>query len=185
MLAAGDDSNIGLLGELVRDAHEAVPFFPIGKENNRYRNLQNAMVYAAAVDATNGYKPHKTTIDHFTNMYEHSARDMKAQSSLMAAALTQNNIALRKSMEQIAQLRGGWQNVPQNYIQRYEKNAQMIADLRSDKFNHENFVKKYKLNANNSYQRYLDGKPLQQNDDNQQQNGYVDITPRELPTERD
>lgn len=155
VLASGK-GNIGLGAEIVRDLHELIPFSPIGKENNKYRNFQNAMAWAAAIDATNGGKPNRYTQEHFMNMYQHNARGEREQASLMAAALKQNNIALKKNIEQIAQLRGGAQNVPKQYYERYKKNKAMIADLSNDQFNYDAFLKKYKLNsADQSYQNYL------------------------------
>lgn len=160
VLASGKD-NIGWVGEMSRDWYEFMPALSwISPENNKYRNLQNAMAWAAAIDATNGGKPNRFTQEHFMNMYQHTSRGEKQQASLMAGALKQNNIALKKNIEQIAQLRGGLQNVPQAYIERYNKNLEMIKDLSADNFDYSAFLKKYKLNADDSYQRYLNGSTI-------------------------
>lgn len=164
VLASGK-GNIGWVGEISRDWYEFAPALSwIGQENNKYRNLQNAMAWAAAIDATGGGKPNRFTQEHFMNMYQHSGRGEKQQASLMAGALKQNNIALKKNIEQIAQLRGGLQNVPQHYIERYNKNNEMIKDLSSNKFDYAKFLEKYQLNADDSYQRYLNGATIQADD---------------------
>lgn len=170
VLASGK-GNLGWLSEMSRDWHEIAPAFSfINKKNNMYRNLQNAMAWAAAIDATNGGKPNKYTQEHFMNMYQHTARDERAQTSLMASALKQNNIALMKNMQQIAQLRGGWEAVPEHYIQRYNKNVDMIKDLSDKKFNYDKFLTKYKLNADDSFKRYLSKATLDDNTDQNTQN---------------
>ena len=156
VLAAGEGKNTWH-DELFRDLHKLLPVLPIGKQNNLYRNLQQAMGWGAAVDAVNGGKPNRLTQEHFLEMYGHNARGEREQTSLMAGAYKQNNIALKKNIDQMAQLLGGYDKVPKEYIQRYERNRQMIKDLSSKDFNYRQFVTKYKLNADDSIKKYATG----------------------------
>ena len=159
VLASGE-GNLGRTAELARDLFEVAPWLPNAvlpdETNHQYRIHQDESAFRAAIDAANGGKPNRYTQEVMMQRYKHNSRSTSAQANLMAALLTQNNIALQKNMEQIAQLRG-WDNVPQAYKDRYTLNAKMVNDLSKKGFDdkdYSEFVKKYGLNADKSYARY-------------------------------
>ena len=160
VLASGE-GNLGRTAEMARDLFEVAPWLPSfllpDEQNHQYRVHQDESAFRAAIDAANGGKPNRYTQEKMMARYQHNSRSTNAQANLMAALLTQNNIALQKNMEQIAQLRG-WDNVPQAYKERYALNAKKIQDLSKKGFgdkDYSEFIKKYGLNADKSYARYL------------------------------